>query len=1270
MFVRLDTEYSGASKPKSHPLRLIADALRAQSTNGSATTEYDGLWGAIQKASLTFDASEAFSDATPVEPIPIFSNVFCDETIRLLSFIPVDVSDMDKSVPTFALQSPISPGRPRSCSLPETPLSPVEADRGRPPLSDHAHVAPSLTANNSTAPTTASPETPTDWLQFSSQGFGTISGTRDLVATLWDTDVEVTVPPQPQPQPQPLSRKSSRRARSQHSSADSVRTPVQPPPTAPPPATASPPATSKTTLITKVNLDEAFIDFWADSLLDPISKRWPRFVLCQLKPLPAAAAAAAAPVTPNPAWLVIEQRFVRPAPVSSVKDEAEATVPPARPRASSPRPESSRLSAAFSIASKKRFAFFAGGSGDPKSPKEKTPRLPQVGEFGDGVKEPGDAAGAMPAERPKEEAEVKDSVSGGAAPVARTAGATELAVVGAAAAAVVATREEPSQRSKVDGLPIKAVETTPFEPADVSAPKTDELVKDEPLHDATTQNGLTQDHHHDEEQCKPEPETAATQYSAGEDAAVILSVMSEPMKAETEPPVSEAGAETAQSDPASVPAAPYLSGISESSIAEAEATVPVLRVSAPEPSAVPVVEEETHAEEEDAALTVPAEPAIPDVPTSEEPKATDAPVTEPTPVPVESVPVQAPVPVPVLATIEEPVTEEIAESQEPEPEPGAKATAQGPPADEVPTPPAEPVLISEMPKAALPEGELGDSPSEPASVAPPATASEQPAATSADSEPIIVEDLPATTPEPVSANDTAPVIQPTPADEGQVADSADAVEATIVEEPVPVARGPTIEEDAHLTTISERDDANPEEPDGVEVAVPEPATELAEVVSDTTFPAPENADSAIAQAPPAVPTLGAEPDVEDTISINQPSESLPSQVTPQVDNPVNEEQPTVEETPTIGTTPAGDPATSNEDKTDDIPAEPAVAESMVLCTRVSNFHLTAFSGTLVAELVLSGTTSSGNPPPEVPEVPVTEPEFQAIANDPESALPAVEPSSHVPETSASAVEEPVHPIEAEIPVEMPAPAADEASSTAAASTAKTNLVSVAQEPAPEKTIVLEVAETTVEASASAPAGSALACEEDAPAATDTAVANLEPAIEEPTPAHDQALAESPALVPEEPTPLPEQAAIGTTETPADTVLIPEDPTLVAETAVPPEIPPPEQADPDLSETPAPNEPAPVLEEDVLVVPEAPVDISTPLPDPAPTTENAACTAGEQVMQDSAANLSSEPTVIATQEELPDVETIAASEPASASNETAGAASASFGKTKPPFIFAM
>ncbi len=51
--------------------------------------------------------------------------------------------------------------------------------------------------------------------------------------------------------------------------------------------------TSKMTLIVKVKLDEAFIDFWADSLLD--TKHWLHFILCQLRPFP--------PACPHPCHL-------------------------------------------------------------------------------------------------------------------------------------------------------------------------------------------------------------------------------------------------------------------------------------------------------------------------------------------------------------------------------------------------------------------------------------------------------------------------------------------------------------------------------------------------------------------------------------------------------------------------------------------------------------------------------------------------------------------------------------------------------------------------------------------------------------------------------------------------------------------------------------------------------------------------------------------------------------------------------------------------------
>ena len=935
--MRLDTEYASALKPKSHPLRLIADALRAQSAWESATPEDDGLWDDIKKASLTFHAAEASSN---VEPVPIFSNIFSDETIRLLSLIPVDVSDKDKSAPAFVLQSPISPGRARSFSLPETPLSPIQADHGLSPPSSHVHIVPSLTANNSTAPTTAL-ETPTDWLQFSSHGFGTIPGTRDLVATLWDNDVEVTVPP-----PAPLSRKSSRRAHSQHSrhsrhsSLDTPRTPVPPLNTAP----AAP--TSKTTLIAKVKLDEAFIDFWADSLLDPVSRRWPRFVLCQLKALPSAVTSA----TPTPAWLVIEQRFVRVIPVPLMMEEAEVTVPPARPRPSSPRPESSRLSAAFSIASK-RFAFFTGGSSDPKSPKERTAPLPQVGEFGEGAMGTGDGT-AVAAEK-LEEAVAKGSVDQGAVPAVTTAGTTALAVVGVATAIVAATREEITQKPRDDGLPVIA-EANLSELAGVSVPKADEPVKDEPSLNATTQNDLAHDTNRDE---GVKPETVPAQGSAGADPLVSPSVTGELVKTETEPLVSGAEAGNARLEPTSIPAIPYFAGISEGPPAQVEA--------APrEPSVVPVVEQAASAEE---MITTPAvpEPAILDTPMLEEPKSADASAAEPTPGPV-----QTPVLVPAdAAAIEEPVVDGAAAAQLIESEaieqdlsvdgvvPNTEWTHTF---EEVAAPLAEPVVHSVVPKVAWPEGSAEDLSAEPTLAAAAAPVSKQSAqeddismmretqvATSADSEPIIIEGSSAMDPEPAPADDAPPAIQTSHVHEGQTTDFIDAVETTApLEEPAEVAGGSIIREDAQPSAITERDDVILE----VEATASEPATEPPQVASDTSFPVLGNADSAAAdQASPEASAPNDESDVGHVVVVTRSvEESLPLHVTPQMQDAVIEEQLTAEEThpipdsSTSESIPAGVPTTSNDDETDAAPAESAVAESKTLRT-----HFRIFSNTLL-----------------------------------------------------------------------------------------------------------------------------------------------------------------------------------------------------------------------------------------------------------------------------------------------------------------------------------
>ena len=1199
--MQLDTEYTGSVKPKSHPLRLISDAFHAQSSSESATAEDDGLWDTIKKAS--FDASEGSDDTAPTEPIPIFANVFSDETIRLLSLIPADASDKDKSASAFALRSPVSPGRPRSFSLPETPLL-VQSERGRPPPSGHAIVAPGLSANNSTAPTTAAPETPSDWLQFSNQGFGTIPGSRDLAAKLWDDDIEKTVPP-----PAPLSRKSSRRAQSRHSSVDDAKTPVQPvPPTPAPPV-------SKVTLVAKVKLDEAFIDFWADSLLDPISKRWPRFVLCQLKSFSPADASA----SPTPAWLVIEQRFVRAPPVSPVKEEAEVTVPPARPRPSSPRSspraESSRLSAAFSIVSKKRFGLFTGGNGDPKSPKDKTARLPQVGEHGEVVR--GTEDDTVATEKPVG-VEAKDNVDGAAAPAITTADAAVPVAVGVSATAVASAAEEVTP--KEDDLPTTTAASAPSELAGISAPKADAPVKDETPHGATSQNGLANDDHHDEEQREPEPETAATQGPAGDNDAVILPVTSELIKTEAEPAVSGVEAEPTQPEPECVPAAPY----------------------------------------------------------------------------------------------------------------------------------------------------------------------------SADLVPVVVDDSPAAELEPVPTEDTVPAVQTISTDEGQATDSAEAVETTVpFEEPAPVVGEVTVE-DPQPVTISQRDDAIPDERDA-EAATPEPETIPASVADDATSPSLEHAEY---PAAPEEPAPSAEPHSEHDAFVTQSAEEgLPSQATPQIQDPVIDEQPSAEETTPIpeasasDSIPAENLATSHEGEAVTAPPESAVTDGMSLGTRVLRCVLTAYLDAPVTGLAPDGASAPSEISP--PEVPVTEPvpepelstafahdstqsptndsmepdvapaeqvdagepdtvviaagdasianpvnevsevkveaedivaeEAQTTSKESESATPAEEPPAPVTEIPTSVIEEPAPPTEAETPVEVPAPVVQETDATAeeatpaAAETAAPTL-ELATDVPPLDVTASEVAETDVEAPAPAPPD---VPEEVAPVAADTlavepasAIEESTPSVEDVLPVHDHTLAaEESVAVPEEPPHLPEETASATaeplvepthipdpeesaliteaappaateapaelapateeaapttteapateeavpatTEAPAEptsvseepapideaaasttidapagpapvteeaapaTTEAPADPACVLEESAPDaeavapatETPPLEQLTPDLDETPAPpDEPAPVQEEDEPTVPEPPVEESAPVPeDPAPTTESAAPT---------------------------------------------------------------
>jgi hypothetical protein len=76
---------------------------------------------------------------------------------------------------------------------------------------------------------------------------------------------------------------------------------------APAPAAEEVKTVSKSTMVTVVQLDETFIDFWGDALLDPISSTWPNFVICKLKNSISGAEIANKPVE----WLVIKHAYSR-----------------------------------------------------------------------------------------------------------------------------------------------------------------------------------------------------------------------------------------------------------------------------------------------------------------------------------------------------------------------------------------------------------------------------------------------------------------------------------------------------------------------------------------------------------------------------------------------------------------------------------------------------------------------------------------------------------------------------------------------------------------------------------------------------------------------------------------------------------------------------------------------------------------------------------------------------------------------------------------------
>lgn len=381
LFVHIDTQlpFDGPN-PKHHPLKLISEAFKSEPS--STHNDLTALWAKIQKIGTEGDESSPGG-------YPGLSRILSDETIRFLSLLPADNSGEDPTSPTFTLfLSDKSSGLTRRRSL-----SMNDGDRA---LSVAAPPSASPSGHSKTATTPSSTPSPlaplsTDWAKFSTSGFlETIPMGAPLAATLLDSDVEVTAPRASSKRAKPAPRISSpaRGRASLEKALPRISTD-----TSTSVSTSPPKPTSKANQISLVLLDEAFIDFWSDALLDPISYNWPRFVICKLKQSVPGLEVVIEDETKRVDWLVVEQSFSKPTPPAPPPTSSPSTTtvePTRRARPSSPKPSlKSELSSTFSATKRKRFSFFnrthSGLSSENVAPtttgRKKAIRIGEMGEI-------------------------------------------------------------------------------------------------------------------------------------------------------------------------------------------------------------------------------------------------------------------------------------------------------------------------------------------------------------------------------------------------------------------------------------------------------------------------------------------------------------------------------------------------------------------------------------------------------------------------------------------------------------------------------------------------------------------------------------------------------------------------------------------------------------------------------------------------------------------------------------------------------------------------
>ena len=355
LYVRIEIELPyGKHKPSSklHPLLLLADAFSTK-----VEGEYADFWAKIATASNNGDSSS-------------LCNVFTDDTVRFLSFVPDESIEHEVKSPTFSLASPASPHNPSfsvddanksATTVPEQPKSTTEL----------CSTAPLSPLSNGIG---------NDWAQFSTSGFLEVSpNIIPLASTLLDTDIEKTIPREPVTPP---SRKSSKRSKA--ASPSSPRKSVDVPHPETETLEVKPEGMEEQKNIIKasqpqiVKLDEAFIDFWSDSLLDPISADWPTFIVCKFKPSlvhePTFGGNEETQKQNTTQWLVLEQVYTNRAP-------PVASIPVLRPRPSPPNSPSTSLRKRFSFWSVSRSASTSSGTSHKGKKRDQDLRVGEMGEL-------------------------------------------------------------------------------------------------------------------------------------------------------------------------------------------------------------------------------------------------------------------------------------------------------------------------------------------------------------------------------------------------------------------------------------------------------------------------------------------------------------------------------------------------------------------------------------------------------------------------------------------------------------------------------------------------------------------------------------------------------------------------------------------------------------------------------------------------------------------------------------------------------------------------